>query len=171
MDIYSIILILIVILIPLAGLIAAFAVLWRIFKKGRIEKAIAISIAGLIAYFIITAIWPTRGFYKDEFEYNTSIPFPKSARFVHKSATYPDFHGDYSSEAVFILSEDDFLTLKGYLEKSKGSNQELPWMPKHKMVTKDGLLLWENTSKAIDKHFSWGLLNDGKTAFFMYVQT
>lgn len=71
-----------------------------------------------LTYFIYTSLYPTDGFYKDEFENHTGLKFPKSGKIFVKNATFPDQHGDYSAHAVFKVDRKDFLKLTEQIQKS-----------------------------------------------------
>jgi hypothetical protein len=61
-----------------------------------------------LTYSIYTAIYPTDEFYYDEFKTVTLRQIPKSAVVVNKTASYPDFHGDYVSVSRIKLSKQDY---------------------------------------------------------------
>ena len=79
-------------------------------KKKTVKILAIISTIGLlsITYFIYDAFYPNESFYIEEWERNTDLPFPKSADFEWKDATYPDQHNDYTSTAIIIVTKDDF---------------------------------------------------------------
>lgn len=99
-------------LIVLAPSLLCF-VFYRWFRKKGWVKAAWIFPILLLAYGYIwyDALYPSDRFYKDEFVEITNTPLPASAKVIHKSASYPDQHGDYSSCAVIIVSSTDFETL------------------------------------------------------------
>ena len=91
-------------------------------KRGYPKIGNAIAIAAVVGtfYLVYTAIFPPASFYEDEFEQNTGVELPKSAKFLAKDSWYPDLHGDYWSVAVVELSTEDFAQLKQQLsEESK----------------------------------------------------
>ena len=171
MDSDIIVLLILAILIVLVSLLLLLLLIRWLCKKGTWGKVVSILMLGGITYMIVTAIWPLKGFYIDEFVCRSGLTFPKSAVFLYKSATYPDFHGDYSSEAVFTVSEADFEYLKNEILKRRKDGLEKPWMPSFGKIRQDQCLMWENISEKIDQHLSWGLMNDGRTVFFVYNQT
>jgi len=79
---------------------------------------IAISISTL-AYGMYTAVYPTDSFYFEDFKKVTSLDIPKSAVIVNKTASYPDFHGDYISCSIMKLSKGDYQSLLNTLSKDK----------------------------------------------------
>lgn len=99
----------------------------HLIKKGKLSKNmsryinkwyifILLSIAFYITY---DSFYPGESFYADEFKEVTLRELPESAEFVSKSSTYPDFHGDYSSESTIKLSRDDFKKLLHTLNKDE----------------------------------------------------
>lgn len=70
--------------------------------------AITICIFLFIFYSTYTAIFPTDDFYYQEFKTVTLRQIPKSAVIVKKTASYPDFHGDYCSGTKIKLSKRDY---------------------------------------------------------------
>jgi len=56
----------------------------------------------------IDAVFPGRCFYVEEYKMVTQRSIPKSAKFISKKASVPDFHGDYCSSAQIKLSKEDY---------------------------------------------------------------
>jgi hypothetical protein len=79
---------------------------------------IAISISTLV-YCMYTAVYPTDSFYFEDFKKVTSLNIPKSAVILNKTASYPDFHGDYISCSIMKLSKKDYNLLLDTLSKDK----------------------------------------------------
>lgn len=65
----------------------------------------------LLIIVIYTAMFPSSRFYIKDFERNSGYTLPKEVEVLRKSASYPDIHGDYSSEAIIRLNKDDYLEL------------------------------------------------------------
>lgn len=88
-------------------------------KKGypKIGNSITIAVVAGTLYLVYTAVFPPTSFYEDEFELNTGLELPNSAKFLAKDASYPDLHGDYWSAAVVELSIEDFSHLKSQLSE------------------------------------------------------
>lgn len=88
-------------------------------KKGY--KKVGLAILAIVTFWTIytsyTAFYPTNSFYKDEFEYNTGLDFPKSGDILTKDASYPDLHGDYSATAVFKTDQEDFKQILTAIQK------------------------------------------------------
>lgn len=67
----------------------------------------------LLTVLVITYIglFPDDAFYAHEFKKVTLQELPPSAEFISKSATYPDFHGEYLSQSEIKLSKSDYSLL------------------------------------------------------------
>jgi hypothetical protein len=108
----------------------------RLIKKGKLTKqrskhinTIYIwTIVLVSAYFTIDAFFPGKSFYRDEFKTVTLRDLPKSAEFIEKNSSYPDFHGDYCSSSQIKLSKADYEKL-------------LQDLAVDKRMTKDGKLV------------------------------
>lgn len=70
-------------------------------------------------YVVYRAIYPDDDFFLEEYKTVTLINAPKSAVILKKTATYPDFHGDYISVSMFRLSKSEYLKLYNTLIKDK----------------------------------------------------
>jgi hypothetical protein len=76
----------------------------------------------IIAIFLISiiitydAFFPSESFYEEEFKQVTLREIPKSAEFVSKTSSYPDFHGDYCSSSQIKLSKEDYQKLLNELK-------------------------------------------------------
>jgi hypothetical protein len=90
-------------------------------KKGYKWLGLLIVVVSVcfFVYEIYTAIYPTDSFYFDEFKKVTTLDIPKSAVIIKKTASYPDFHGDYISCSIMKLSKDDCQSLLNTLSKDK----------------------------------------------------
>lgn len=62
-------------------------------------------------YQTYDSFFPSESFYEEEFKEVTLRDFPKSAEFISKNASYPDFHGDYCSSSQIKLSKEDYQRL------------------------------------------------------------
>ena len=98
--------------------------IYRWFSK-KMKNLKVIGIALLIIapiwtiYEIYTAIYPTDSFYFDEFKDITLREIPSSAKIIRKTASYPDFHGDYASVSLIKLSPTDYNSLLIELNNDK----------------------------------------------------
>ena len=75
-------------------------------NKGYIAILVSLSI-----YLTYDAIYPSNEFYEDEFKNVTLRELPTSAKFIKKSASFPDFHGDYCSSSQIKLSKEEYTKL------------------------------------------------------------
>lgn len=82
----------------------------QIINKSFIGILLCLSI-----YYTWTAFFPTDDFYKEEFEQNTELDFPKTGVIIDKKSDYPDFHGDYSASAIVEMDKIEFENLKSEL--------------------------------------------------------
>ena len=71
------------------------------------------------AYHAFNAFFPGKGFYEQEFKTVTLREIPKSAEFMEKTSSYPDFHGDYCSSSQIKLSKADYEKLLSELSLDK----------------------------------------------------
>jgi len=118
----------ILVLISLPTVIAFFLNRWLRKKRIKYIGTILLVIAPLwTIYEIYTAIYPTDSFYLDEFKEVTLRDAPKTAKVIKKTASYPDFHGDYSSSSLIKLSRQDYKNLLNELSNDQRliSNGEL----------------------------------------------
>lgn len=83
-------------------------------KINRIYFGVLTTTVLVITYI---GIFPDESFYADEFRKVTLRELPASADFVSKSASYPDFHGEYWSQSEIELSEADYMTLLSQIHK------------------------------------------------------
>jgi hypothetical protein len=68
--------------------------------------------AAILLFEVYSEIYPLESFYKEEFVKVTGQDFPRSGRFLFKSASYPSIQGDYESCALIEVSMDDFSRLR-----------------------------------------------------------
>jgi len=84
-------------------------------KKKKYLKIIGISLL-IVApiwtiYEIIIALYPSDSFYFEEFKDVTLREIPSSAKILKKTASYPDFHGEYASVSLIKLSPKEYKAL------------------------------------------------------------
>ena len=99
----------------------------RFIKNGKLTKQRSrqINIAYIFilvlfsAYQTFDAFFPSESFYKQEFKTVTLREIPKSAIFIEKNSSYPDFHGDYCSSSQIKLSKADYEKLLSELSLDK----------------------------------------------------
>jgi energy-coupling factor transporter transmembrane protein EcfT len=99
-------------LISLPTLIAYYINRWLTKKGFKYIGIVLLIIAPLwTVYSVYTAIYPTDSFYLEEFKEVTLRKAPKTAKVISKTASYPDFHGDYCSASLIKLSKNDYIDL------------------------------------------------------------
>ncbi|MCH5717301.1 hypothetical protein [Niabella hibiscisoli] len=59
--------------------------------------------------------FPHESFYKTDYKEITRLPFPEEARFLYKSASFPDQFGDYTSVFVVQTSQEIYNRLMNHL--------------------------------------------------------
>lgn len=85
-------------------------------KNGKLtkHKSRQINISYIIVIFLFSAyqtfdsFFPSISFYEQEFKTVTLREIPKSAEFIEKTTSYPDFHGDYCSSSQIKLSKAEY---------------------------------------------------------------
>jgi hypothetical protein len=97
----------------LFGLLVFGTIKMFLSKKIVIKVLAIIPTVGLltIGYFIFDAFFPDENFYIKEWHRNTDLPFPESANFEWKGATFPDHHNSYTSTAIIVVSQKDYTNL------------------------------------------------------------
>jgi hypothetical protein len=89
-------------------------------KKSRQLNLIYIIFLLLFSvYQTYNAFFPSEDFYEEEFKTVTLREIPKSAEFISKKASYPDFHGDYCSSSQIKLSKEDYQKLLTEIKSDK----------------------------------------------------
>lgn len=99
----------------------------RFIKNGKLTKdrsrQINIAYVSILvlfsAYQTYYAFFPRRSFYEQEFKTVTLREIPKSADFIEKTSSYPDFHGDYCSSSQIKISKADYEKLFSELSLDK----------------------------------------------------
>lgn len=71
------------------------------------------------AYLTFDAFFPSKSFYEGEFKTVTLRDIPRSAEFIEKTSSYPDFHGDYCSSSQIKLTKADYKKLFSELALDK----------------------------------------------------
>lgn len=88
-------------------------------KSRQINIAYIIIIFLFSAYQTFDAFSPSISFYEQEFKTVTLREIPKSAEFIEKTSSYPDFHGDYCSSSQIKLSNAEYEKLLHELNLDK----------------------------------------------------
>lgn len=79
----------------------------------------------LLTYLIYSAFYPSEDFYRTDFSEVTGIELPENVEFKHKSATYPDHHGDYTSISIIKVGRGFYNQLpKVLLKKGLKENKQ-----------------------------------------------
>jgi hypothetical protein len=156
-------------LLVIAGFVGRW--LWR---KGALGRTIlALAVAGL-CWQVYDAIYPSDSFYTAEFARLTGVSFPASGKIRFSDASYPDFFGDYTSCALFTVSEADYRKLKQAIatkqkQDSRDIGSDCLARLEHyygKPITFEALTWFEKEGGTFWK---WGLLNDGKSVAYYFI--
>ena len=164
----------VVILIGILAIGLLFRWLW---KSGPYARCAGVGILVILAYHVLTAVYPPRAFYEKEFALRTGLAMPNSATIVFKKASYPDFHGDYSCEVLFEVSKEDFEWLERAakcdsltgVESGMGMNRRDVETAYGKPL--QAVIYGSIRKRHSDESGSWMLLNDMKTVYFWFAQT
>lgn len=121
-------------------------------------------------YFLYTAVYPNDNFFFHEYLKVTLREVPKSATIIKKTASYPDFHGDYISVCKIELSKFDYLKLyKSFthdkqfetLGKLVGSKEFNDIVGKNEKLIKQ--TFFRKIPDQEQHHYSISFLHDDKT--------
>ena len=88
---------------------------------------------------IYWAVYPRDRFYIDEFNTRAGYQLPDEVKVIKKYASYPDFHGDYYSQAIIVLEKPDYEELvsrlvpnfagSGCLDRAPESHRGVTYYP------------------------------------------
>lgn len=129
----------------------------HIFTKKRLKIISLLLPLFCASYLAFTAVYPTDDFYFDEFETITSRKIPTSAKVLEKSATYPDLHGDYESNATITLSSSDYQQLFQQIQQDKRF-EKLP-----RQLTDNKIEFLRMVENREDRLYYVAFYTDGKT--------
>ena len=90
----------------------------------KINIIYILTIAVAIIYFTYDSLFPSESLYKQEYKSVTLREIPESAVFIEKSASYPDFHGEYCSSSQIKLSKSDYTKILKDLSHDKRITEE-----------------------------------------------
>ena len=138
-------------------------------KTLKIKSLFGIALLGLFTFFIITAIWPMNSFYVDEFESNSNVSLGENFKVLVKESSYPGFHGDYYSKAVFRINDLDFSNLSTDLEeilKCDIPNLVKPYLSKGNSFAK----CW-SVNRNLDEWFNLTYFEKSGILYFEFNQT
>ena len=155
-------------LVLLAALVGILYLFWR---QGPFGKVISFSLASLVSFFVVTAIWPLDSFYIEEFEYRSNLKLPKSAKILAKRSSYPDFHGDYYSMAIIQLSSIDFSIFKKKLPSMNNKNCQTSKMISDKFESSIYPDKCWSIIKERDGFFNWSIFHDDRVIYFEFFQS
>ena len=83
--------------------------IYRFIKKRNYDKRlrfISLTPILIMTYLIYSAIYPSEDFYREDFVEVTGVELPGQVDFIYKSATYPDYFGDYTSISIIKVGKD-----------------------------------------------------------------
>ncbi|RFZ92808.1 hypothetical protein D0C36_15545 [Mucilaginibacter conchicola] len=138
-------------------------------NKGWIALLIIAGITGFLTWNIYRAFYPGDAFYYEDFKKITFREIPPSADISDKSASYPDFHGDYCSASVIKLSPHDYNKLLNDIKTDKRFQKgEFGWSS----ASHDVLSRYKETDIAHgyqnDDEGYIGFFKDGRTIFVQF---
>ncbi len=137
----------------------------------RVGVAIVIAITSFLCYEVYTAIYPTDSFYFEEYKTITLREPPKSAVVIKKTASYPDFKGEYASAALIRLSRTDYANLLNDLSKDKRLQEVLQVSGSQEYNEVTSFLKNNDVSRGFtreqkgeeDRYYYIGFMDDGCT--------
>jgi hypothetical protein len=97
--------------------VIAFVVLitrW-LWKKGFYGRLLFALITLGFSWLVYDAIHPSESFYVSELKRLVNVTVPPESKFLYKTVTYPDLHGDYSACFVISLSSKDMAAFEASL--------------------------------------------------------
>ncbi|OUR65669.1 hypothetical protein A9Q79_01365 [Methylophaga sp. 42_25_T18] len=100
----TVVIILLFLFVILLGVAVLAGIGYGLWKIPYVGKYLCLLATGWFIFSLYTAIWPPNSFYFEEMKYHANIDLLERAEVVDKSASYPDFHGDYYSQATFEVS-------------------------------------------------------------------
>jgi hypothetical protein len=169
MELIFLFLILLIVTIGIPFCISYLIYRW-VKKRGFDRKLRLVSLIPIlfVSYLIHEAIYPSKSFYKVDFKEATGIEFPHKGEIKHRTASFPDHFGDYTSSFLAELELNDLKDLEyhlknnGFVEKkNERSSKELDYIEEkkgNKEYTKYFVREVEN-----NKYYSVGFLNDNKS--------
>ena len=57
----------------------------------------------IFIYFVFRAFYPEDGFYTELWEQQTHLALPSNTQVLEKDASFPDLHGDFRANSLFII--------------------------------------------------------------------
>lgn len=174
MDSYYLLAVLKLILVFIVSPLAVIGLIFYILKK-RTSVKVAVIVSGLMlmffAYFIITDIFPRQAFFQRNFEENTTVTIPTSAKLVCTEGNQSIWgFGDYNVSYAYEFPVEDFKKLEELLIKS-GFVQGESWLETEKVDQLLEKYSTQEVAKILTKGFGFKqfdilFLNDDKTIIF-----
>lgn len=130
-------------------------ILYFSWVKTKYVKYLVALLFAIYCYEWWRAFYPEDDYFKSQFEYISGIELPKSAKVIHKSASFPDLHGDFDSCFVISLSKQELQKLldKNQLE-SVDEERSCNSSKRFRLVNK-------GTNKFEYEFMSWYLTEEG----------
>ena len=126
-------------------------------------------LAAVFVFLVVIAIWPIDSFYVDELQRNSELALIDNYEILAKNASYPDMHGDYSSEAVFIVTKIYLSNLASDMEMLKECSA--PAMAKPFLKVEGESVKCREANRNIDEWFRLTYFPDNKILHFRFDQT
>lgn len=152
-------------LIILIGAVPVTVLLWRAGTWGR---AMLAALAVAFGWIVFRAVEPEPAFYVELFERETGVNFPNSARFLDRSASYPDNTGDFCASAVVEIDSADAARLRRALHRERlasrvevGEPTPVGWCGASARGPFEGVLRDSKDGRAL----WWGLSEEGHLVF------
>jgi hypothetical protein len=142
-------------------------------RSKQINITYILILALISTYQTLDAFFPSKSFYEGEFKTVTLRDIPRSAEFIEKNSSYPDFHGEYCSSSQIKLSKEDYKKLVAELSLDKRFNRNGEAIGSAEFDKSLG----DKNSKSIafnfvrpikgqeDHYFFIGFYNDNETVF------
>lgn len=132
--------------------------------QSRTKLATLALMLGGVSYSGYTAVYPPDSYYLAQFTEVSLRPAPPSSKVVAKSASYPDFHGDYCSYSKIELAPADFASLLADIEQDKRLRPVSGVAAEHARArTPPGKSFSRQISGDEEHHLSLEFMGDGKS--------
>jgi len=134
----------------------------------------SILLLGILAYEVYRAFYPGEAFYQAAFEEVAEVGFPDSGRFIFKTASFPDIHGDFGACGIFTVAAADFAFLASHIRTQPFQGTARLWYSECEGYLADVLgeqpvFLARARREELGEIWYWGLLDDGRSVVFHYV--
>lgn len=173
----------VMVFIAILGFVFTFPILiaFRVIKSLRISgdknslRLFVIGGAFALVYFVYTAFYPTDDICRDKYERYTELRFPRSGKFVAKSASIlSDLNGSFNDCFLVEMEHDDYNKQLAEIIKANKfqSNDSFLVYTVHykKVIGKRNDLQYSYTfSDGRKAYIFLGFMNDGKSVLFNVV--